>query len=146
MNKSLITGGSLSIAASLLHLLIIMGGPDWYRFFGAGEGMAQLAERGSLYPSIVTSCITVVLFIWGLYAFSGAGLIRRFPVLKLALGAIALIYISRGVLGIPLVMFMEHPYANELANKMTFMVISSLVSLGIGLFYGAGLYRMRSEP
>lgn len=145
MNKLLITGGNLSLLASLLHLLIIMGGPDWYRFFGAGEGMAQLAERGSVYPAIVTSCIAVVLFIWGLYAFSGAGLIRRFPMLKLALGAIALIYIMRGILGIPIVIFLEHPYAKELANKMTFMIISSLVSLGIGLFYGAGLYRMRSE-
>ena len=47
-NPILFTGGVLSAAASLLHLAVIAGGPAWYRFFGAGEGMAQMAERGFL--------------------------------------------------------------------------------------------------
>ena len=36
-NPALVTGGLLSVAASLLHIGCIIGGPDWYRFFGAGE-------------------------------------------------------------------------------------------------------------
>ena len=42
----LILAGSLSGLAALLHVAAIVGGPDWYRFFGAGEGMAGAAERG----------------------------------------------------------------------------------------------------
>ena len=40
-NIALIAGGLLSAAASLLHVACIFGGPAWYRFFGAGEGVAQ---------------------------------------------------------------------------------------------------------
>jgi hypothetical protein len=39
----------LSAAAALLHIAVIVGGAEWYRFFGAGEGMARLAERGGYF-------------------------------------------------------------------------------------------------
>lgn len=36
-NKYLMIGGILSMLAALLHVAVIFGGPDWYRFFRAGE-------------------------------------------------------------------------------------------------------------
>ena len=60
----------------MLHLAIIAGGPDWYRFFGAGEGMARMAERGMLKPALITLGIAAILAVWAAYAFAGAGLIR----------------------------------------------------------------------
>jgi hypothetical protein len=39
-NFWLVGGGILSAIAALLHAAVIAGGPDWYRFFGAGEEMA----------------------------------------------------------------------------------------------------------
>ncbi len=33
--------GILSFVTSVLHIAIIIGGPEWYRFFGAGEGAAM---------------------------------------------------------------------------------------------------------
>ena len=42
----LLIGGGLSVVAALLHIACIFGGPDWYRFLGAGEGMARAAARG----------------------------------------------------------------------------------------------------
>lgn len=39
-------GGSLTLLAAVLHVFIIVGGADWYRFFGAGEAMAQMSEQG----------------------------------------------------------------------------------------------------
>jgi hypothetical protein len=51
-NPWLVTGGVLSAAAALLHVAIIAGGPDWYRFFGAGERMAHMAELGLLRPTL----------------------------------------------------------------------------------------------
>jgi putative oxidoreductase len=140
--RLLVFGGALTAAASLLHVGIIVGGPDWYRFFGAGERMAWLAARGSPYPAVVTTGIAVVLGIWALYAFSGAGVIRRLPFMRLALVVIAAIYLARGVLGIPLVMTMDDPYANQLRAKMTFMVVSSAVCVCLGLCYAFGVARI----
>lgn len=144
-NKLLIIGGVLSVVASLLHIAMIVGGPAWYRFFGAGEGMAQLAESGSIYPAIITAIIAIVLALWGLYAFSGAEVIGRLPQLKLVLGIISMIYIVRGVFGIPIVIYLDHPYLNELEEKMTFMIFSSLISLGFGLFYLIGSMQILSN-
>jgi len=45
---SLKIAGCLSLLASLAHLAIIVGGPSWYRFFGAGEQLATMAEQGLL--------------------------------------------------------------------------------------------------
>jgi hypothetical protein len=145
VNGYFVAGGISSAIASLLHIVMIIGGPDWYRFFGAGEGMAQLAENGSSYPTIITTIIAIILALWGLYAFSGAGVIGRLPLLKLVLGIISMIYIMRGVFGIPIVIYLDHPYLNELEEKMTFMIFSSFISLSFGLFYLIGSIQISSN-
>lgn len=142
-NWVLVIGGALTGAASLLHVGIILGGPDWYRFFGAGEATARLAARGSPYPAVVTTGIAAVLGTWALYAFSGAGMIRRLPLVRPALVAIAAIYLARGFLGIPLVLVVDDPYARQLRARMTFMVLTSLVCIGLGLCYAVGAARVR---
>ena len=138
----LLCGALLTGAASLLHLCIIFGGPDWYRFFGAGERMARLSARGSAYPTFVTAGIASVLALWALYGLSGAGVIRRLPLLRPALLLVAVVYLARGALGIPLVLFAENPYADELKGRMTFMVVSSLVCVFLGFCYAFGAARV----
>jgi len=139
-------GGLLSFVAALLHVLIIMGGPAWYRFFGAGEEMARMAEDGSSYPIFVTAAIALTLTIWGLYALSGAGIIRRLPFLKPVLVIISIILLLRGILGVPLALTIDHPYLNELAEKLIFMILSSVISLSMGLLYFQGLRQMSRKP
>jgi len=136
----------LTGAASLLHLGIIFGGPEWYRFFGAGERMARLSARGSSYPIIITAGIALILGLWALYGLSGAGVIRRLPLLRVALVLIAGVYLARGALGVPLVLFVDDPYADELKGRMTFMVVSSLVCIFLGLCYAFGAARVRQRP
>ncbi|WP_299011387.1 hypothetical protein [uncultured Shewanella sp.] len=46
--------------AALLHLVFIFWGDDGYRFFGAGEAMAQMVEAGALYSTLVTLGITFI--------------------------------------------------------------------------------------
>ena len=142
----LLAGGVLTGMASVLHLGIIAGGPAWYRFFGAGERMARLAARGSPYPALVTAGIATVLAVWMLYALSGAGVIRRLPLLRTALVLIAAIYLGRGVLGIPLVLAADDPYSRQLRAKMTFMVVSSAICIGLGLCYAVGAARVGKQP
>src|SRR5690606_34434942 len=96
-NKFLIIGAIGSFLAALGHMGCIVFGAEWYRFFGAGEQLAQLAEQGHWYPSFVTSIIVLILIIWSLYALSGAGVIRRLPLLRLGLLVISAIYLLRAV-------------------------------------------------
>jgi len=133
-NPWLIVGGCLSLAAALLHVGVIAGGPDWYRFFGAGEEMARAAERGLWMPHLVTLGIATGLVIWALYAFAGAGLIRRLPLMRTALVVISLIYLVRGLLIIPVMMKLS-------LAEAPFDYWSSLIVLVYGLAYAVGTWR-----
>jgi hypothetical protein len=100
--------------------------------------MARHAARGSIFPAVVTLCIAAILGVWALYALSGAGVIRRLPLLRPVLALIAAAYLARGILGVPAVMLADDPYARELRARMTFMVVSSAVCVLLGLCYAAG--------
>jgi putative oxidoreductase len=139
----LLVGGIGTALASLLHVAIIVGGAPWYRFFGAGERMAQMATRGSLYPAVLTAIIALVLAVWSLYAWSGAGLLRPLPLLRPVLLVIAAIFTARGLLGIPVVLFARHPYAAELRARMPFMITTSLVCIVLAVCFAAGLVLTR---
>jgi putative oxidoreductase len=143
--RLLLYGGALTGVAALLHVGIILGGPGWYRFFGAGERMAQLAARGSSYPTLVTAGIAAVLGLWALYALSGAGMLRPLPLRRLVLALIAAVYLIRGVAGIPVVLFVDNPYTNELKGRITFMVVSSAICICLGLCYAVGAAGIRQR-
>jgi hypothetical protein len=132
-NPWLVAGGLLSLAASALHIGCIVGGPEWYRFFGAGEAMAQAAERGEAYPALVTFAIAVILAIWAAYAFAGAGLIRRLPLMRTALVAITAIYLLRGAALIPAL--------TVPAMGGAFNIWSSVIVLVYGIAYAVGTWR-----
>lgn len=131
----LMAGGVLSAAASLLHLACIVGGPDWNRFFGAGEPIARAAERGSWVPALLTLAIAAVLAIWAAFAWSGAGLLRRLPLLRTALVAITGVYLLRG-----LALFFPGAMSRPDLSP-AFLVWSSLVVLVIGVVHLIGLIR-----
>jgi len=133
-NPWLIAGGWLSIAAALLHIACIFGGPDWYRFFGAGEGIARAAERGMWTPHLMTLGIATVLMIWAAYALSGAGLIRRLPLLRTGLVVISAIYLLRGAM-----VFMPATF-NRPDLSPDFMLWSSLIVLVYGLIHAIGTW------
>ncbi len=135
MDPFLIFGGMMSMLAALLHIAVILGGPDWYRFFGAGETMARLAEQGSFIPTITTLGIFSLLFIAGLYAFSGAGLIPKLPLLKPALLIIGAVYLTRGLALFP-VCILKPAFITGLH------IWSSLACLLMGGAYVAGTKRI----
>lgn len=132
MNIFLLLAGTLSGIAGLLHLGCIYFGGPWYRFFGAGEQMAQLAEQGSLRPTLITLGITSVLAIWSLYAFSAAGVIGRLPFIKTVLVVITSIYLLRGVAGFLLI-------NNPMGRSAEFWIWSSIICLILGCLHLAGL-------
>jgi len=129
--QALVLGGTLSAAAAVAHLACIALGAPAYRFMGAGERMARAVEAGGTRPTLITLVIATVLFVWALYAFAGAGVIGQLPFTNLALPAISLVYLARG-LGFPLLrpMFPE--------NSTTFWLLSSGICLLQGLLYAVG--------
>ncbi|MEM7690732.1 MAG: hypothetical protein AAF291_17090 [Pseudomonadota bacterium] len=126
-------GAALSLLAALLHVAVIAGGPDWYRFFGAPESYAVAAARGSIVPALVTCAIASVLAVWAAFAASGAGLIIRLPLLRTALVAITAIYLARGLLIIPVVLTVPYP-------EGAFDYWSSAIVLVYGLAYALGTW------
>ena len=132
MNMFLIIAGALSAIVAILHIGCIYFGAPWYRFFGAGEKMAVLAEQGSLQPTLITSGIVLVLSICSLYALSGAGVIFRLPLLRVALVLITMIYLVRGIAGFFLV-------NSPMGRSSEFWVWSSSICLCLGIIHLIGL-------
>ena len=129
----LIASGWMSVAASLLHFGCIFGGPDWYRFFGAGEQMARMAEQGHWYPTAITLVIAAILAGWAAYAFSAAGLFIGLPLTRTALVAISAVLLVRGILGFTPV-FLPVP-------SLAFKLWSSAICLMMGVSFALGTWR-----
>lgn len=138
MNRWLIAAGVLDGAAALLHLGCIIGGPAWYRFFGAGDAMVAMAERGMVRPTLITLAIAAILAIWGAYAFSGAGLLPRLPLLRPALFAIAAIFLARAA-ALPL-LFSVMP-----DRSSAFLWTSSAIVLAFGVVHAVGLATLATD-
>jgi hypothetical protein len=134
-NTFLVTGAALSALASLLHAGCILFGAPWYRLLGAGERMARMAAAGHWYPAVLTSVIAATLSAWSLYALSGAGVIRRLPLVRSALCIITGIYLLRAVAFTPF-----HTYFP--GNSAGFWLWSSAASLVIGLVHLVGLWQV----
>lgn len=126
-------------AASLAHLAIIIGGPDWYRWFGAGEAMAQMAEQGLWYPALLTLAISLLLLLWGFYGLAAAGGRLRLPLCRIAVLLIALIFLARGSVGGLVMAFSDDPYFQELQQRPLFLLVSSAICLAIGSCFLIGL-------
>ena len=132
-NQWLKLGGILSFAVALLHVVIIFVGAPAYRYFGAGEDMATATESGAVFPAVLTLFLAVIFAVWGFYGLSGAGIIRRLPLLKIALILIGAIYTLRG-----LAIFQQLFQIVTSAEVAPREIVFSLVSLIIGLAYLIG--------
>lgn len=135
----LLLAALLDFTAAMLHLAIIAGGAEWYRFFGAGEDFASRAAQGDRMPDLVTLGIAAILSIWGLYCLQAAGRVRlRLPWPRTALTAITVIYTVRAAA--PLIAWAVDPAAIDV-----FLIWSSLICAFYALAHGMGL-RYRPCP
>ena len=131
ISRYCLTLGSIaSFLITLLHLALVFK-PQWYRYFGADE-LVQMHEKGSPFTVLVTLGLALMFALWGAYALSGAGVIRRLPLLRISLIAIGAIYSLRGLMlpsEIVKVLQSDHPFR---------FVVFSTGSLAIGLLYLVG--------
>lgn len=130
------SAGALSASVGLLHLVIIFIGAPAYRYFGAGERMARMDERGSWAPAVITLGLATVFALWSAYAFSGAGVGRRLPLLRTSLILIGSVYTLRGLLLGPQLVWFFSGYRTAVPPRQ---LVFSSVSLLIGLSYLIGV-------
>lgn len=131
VTRSLILAAAMAAIAAVLHFACIYLGAPAFRFLGAGEALARMAERGNWYPTLIAFAIGMVLLVWSAYALSGAGVLPWFPGTPYALLCIAFIFLARA-LGFPLL----KPAFPE--NSAAFWWVTSGICFVIGLTYLIG--------
>ena len=99
---ALILAGFISGLAAAWHLMMIVGGPTWYEFARAPHYIVTSARNDTLTAPLSAILISVLMFTCSAYAFSGAGLIKKVPLVSLALPVISLICLTRAIYISPL--------------------------------------------
>lgn len=132
-NIVLLFAGILSFCAAAFQLVISLV-PKWSAFFGAGDELVS-DWRVLLLAGLVVTAFLVVL---GFYGLSGAGLIRRLPLLRLVIFLIGTIYIYRGI---PIILkLLERvkilPASGALELPGFLVFLGALIA---GIFYWVGL-------
>lgn len=137
-NVLLILGAALSAMAAAMHFACLIWGAPLFRFLGAGEPIARMAEKGHWYTNFIAFVIGTLLAVWAAYALSGAGLVIRLPFVRLVLSAITAIYLLRAV-AFPLL----KPAFPE--NSDAFWLVTSGICFIIGLVHLVGLRQVWNQ-
>lgn len=143
----LLAAGIAAAAGAALHVGIVMGGPDWYAFFHAPGGMVEIARAGNLRAPFSALVIATFLAVGAAYAFSGAGMIRRLPFLRLALASIGALLILRGLLFVPLILLRPTVLTRicDCRSVDAFIVVTSVLCLAMGIGYARGAIAARGR-
>ena len=138
--SALLLAGTVAAAGAVLHLAIALGGPAWYAAFRAPPGLVELARIGHPRAAITCMVIAAFLSVLAAYAFSGAGAIRRLPLLRPALAAIGAVLVARGLLLIPLALARPDLLARicDCRGVEAFLVATSALCLAMGTAYALG--------
>jgi hypothetical protein len=132
-NVILLCAGTLSFCAAVFQLVISCI-PKWSAFFGAGDALVS-------NPTLLLAAglgVTILLVVWGFYGLSGAGLIRKLPLLRLVIFLIGAIYIFRGL---PII-FLLLAQVKVPSPVKAIEIQNLLVTLGAliaGIFYWGGV-------
>lgn len=131
-NRLLLIAGYLSLAIAIFQAIISCV-PTWSLYFGAPAEMVENRWLLLLLGEIAAGFFAI----FGLYGLSGAGKIRRLFLLRTGLIVISSIYLLRGLMVVYELLIISHLISSPEAVT-TQAVISSLVSLFIGLNYAIG--------
>jgi putative oxidoreductase len=133
-NLYLQIGGMFSFAFAIFQISAIFWSKELLMYFGGPVKMQ--AENPFMY---IFACLFVGALVaaCGLYAFSGAGRVRRFPLLRTMLITITTIYMLRGLAIITdLIIIHNHPELN-----LWRFFFYSCIALCIGLAHLVGVIK-----
>lgn len=135
--RALRIGGWANIAIAAAHTIGLIWAWEMFRATGIEPEMRSLAEQGAALPYVLTLITAAFFLAFGLYGLSAAGDVRRMPVLRLGVAAIAAIYVCRATLfgGI-----------GAVAEADVAQIVFALIALLIGLCYASGAVAQRRAP
>ncbi|QNM97076.1 hypothetical protein [Chitinimonas koreensis] len=119
-----------------IHLAAILGGPAWYAFFGAPPRIVESARSGTWLAPASAAVIAGLMALCAAYALSALRRIRRLPLLRPMLAAMAGVCLLRALILPPLAI--GHP---ELRNAFEFIAAAVWGLAGIGFAVGFRLAR-----
>lgn len=129
--KMLKLGGYINILIAIAHIICLINAEYFFEVTGVGENMRRNAEIRPFLPYAMTIFVALIFFIFGLYGLSGAGKIRKLPLLKVGIFIIAAIYLIRGAVGAIVNIGFESSFQWH-------HLLFSICALGIGLLYLLG--------
>lgn len=92
---------AIAAVGAMIHIAAIVGGPSWFEFFGAPPAVVASARAGTWLAPVGSLVIAGLMALCAAYAFSALGRVRRLPLLRLGLFAIASVCLLRS-LALPL--------------------------------------------
>jgi len=113
---------------AVAHMSCIILGSECYAVQMAPPQIVESAINGTWLAPIGTTIVSTIFVIFGLYALSGAGIIRKLPLQKFGIYTIATLCLIRGLL--PLQLWIRHP---EKVSTVVFYV--GVVWLITGLLF-----------
>lgn len=136
--KMLMLGGYINILIAIAHVIGLFWAQQMFDYTGIGDKMRENAEIHPLLPYAMTVFVAAIFFIFGLYGLSGAGKMRKLPLLKTGIFAIAVIYLLRGGVGSVMNIFFELPFQWH-------HLLFSFCALAIGLLYFFGGLKIKKN-
>jgi len=134
--RALRIGGWANLAIAAAHIVLLVWAWTVFGWVGIEHDMRELAEQGAALPYLVTLITAGFFLVFGLYALSGAGDLRRLPLLRSVLVLIAVIYVLRATLA--------GGIADVLAGDVKQSVFAAIALL-IGLCYASGAVAHRRQ-
>lgn len=123
---------ALTLAAAMVQAAISVV-PNWSGYFGAPEPL--LARPALLIAAGVGAAVALVMC--AAYAASGAGYIKRLPLVRFVLLAIGILFIVRGLIVVPLVLA-ALGVTDDLVRAPAGGLLSSVFVLLLGILFLSG--------
>ncbi|MEJ2612574.1 MAG: hypothetical protein P8179_21570 [Candidatus Thiodiazotropha sp.] len=142
MNKkgiiALILVALIATFTALAHLSCILLGPSCYKAQLAPSEIVQSATDGTLLAPVSTVVISALFLLCAVFAVSGAGFIKKLPLLKPVLITISGLCLVRGVVTIPFSLLFP-----EMVS--TFSIVAGFIWFLSGILYLYGFRHVRSS-
>lgn len=129
-----LAGGGIAIFGVVIHWISPFLGPDWYSFLRVPHFVIESARQKTWLAPTGMIIIGFLMLIGAVYALAGAGTIPRPPFTRTALITISLICLLRGLVIVPVLIFIPGTF-------IAFNVIGSLVWFIAGLGFAIGAYQ-----
>lgn len=125
------TGAILNFLIAAGHLACLPRLYSVLRVYHVDGIMETLSVRyGAAIPYLLTAAIASIFAVFGLYGLSGAGVIRRLPLLRTGLYAIAAVFLLRAVAGIAEMAVTGHAPLADSTAALAAAVVGTLYLLG----------------